>query len=312
MRRIAKTFCSLGFVTLCLSTSSLVRADNPSWGTAKDDGCIDIGWRQYAARLWNTQGDWDLACKNMPADASPYGKPHKCDNHGLFGGEWGVWLVNDQTCKAKWDVQQSFCNAPGKEFIAAKLFDIPSNVTWETACRQTPLDVNGSSYLASKCTQTPTGEWGEFSVDNDRCKLNPDDLFESISKLSKELGSPNFSRQCLQEVFVDKEWATDGCSNTLRDTTTLIALEKFFPACAIHDYCYAIPWNGYKDAKKLCDTAFYLKLNDICRANPWFNGSPCGMVASYWTEGVTMGGQPAFDNAQKYRNKHPLSACQSQ
>jgi hypothetical protein len=54
------------------------------------------------------------------------------------------------------------------------LWDIPSGTSWESACRNTPAEINGQPFRgATRCVNTGFNIWGQFDVREDSCFVTP-------------------------------------------------------------------------------------------------------------------------------------------
>ncbi|KAF8967443.1 hypothetical protein BDZ97DRAFT_1803342 [Flammula alnicola] len=75
---------------------------SPWWSYFKDKGCVESGIRRHEAPLENLPDDanWEVICSTTPANIGGmhYGGPTSCVNWGQHG-IWGIWLVNDNTCR---------------------------------------------------------------------------------------------------------------------------------------------------------------------------------------------------------------------
>jgi len=144
------------------------------WGDLKDDGCIAWGQRQWSSRLADDGGqDWDRACRTTPVriNGRTYSSPMRCDNHGPFGGEWGVWRVSDATCAANWMTPKNDgCSQFGVRTYSARLDHIP-DADWVGACARSPLTVGGQHFdRPTRCNDLGIGGmWGEFDVTDLSC-----------------------------------------------------------------------------------------------------------------------------------------------
>ena len=98
---------------------------NPTWlGNGpfngwNNDGCTDVGVRQYARQIDAKGADWDKAgeyMKNNQVGADFYGKQiisKEADNFG-GAGEWIRVHTADPTCGAKFEDEKSVCNQGNK------------------------------------------------------------------------------------------------------------------------------------------------------------------------------------------------------
>jgi hypothetical protein len=66
--------------------------------------------------------------------------------------------------------QQDKCTQPGKRQYSAILWGIPWGQSWETACANTPADIQGHHFeRPSRCVNTTANMWGEFDVPDGTC-----------------------------------------------------------------------------------------------------------------------------------------------
>jgi hypothetical protein len=184
------------------------------WGAFQRDGCTAMGIRQYSSRIENIPSSvtWETACAQTPAtvEGQSFASPTRCLNKGL-AGMWGEFDVRDVGCRPYWGAfQRDSCISEEKRQYSARLENIPSGVTWEAACEQTPATVNGQHFLKpTRCQNTGlTGMWGEFDVDDPSCAVKPEPL------ISLEYFHRN-DPQCLAG-----SWCQDGIRLRVRENGT--------------------------------------------------------------------------------------------
>ncbi|KAK0492959.1 hypothetical protein EDD18DRAFT_442398 [Armillaria luteobubalina] len=75
------------------------------WENFQDKGCVANGSKTHRveAHMGNHQPPWDNwreMCSTTPADygGHHFDQPSSCDHRGIFGGIWGVWFVEDESC----------------------------------------------------------------------------------------------------------------------------------------------------------------------------------------------------------------------
>ncbi len=139
--------CPITFACLFLTYLTYPNVSQAQWDTIKDDGCSSWGIRQYSARLLtNPSNNWQTSCQVSPKNIA--GDPrlsNRCDNHG-WGGMWGIWFVEDTSCKASWDKpKDDGCTQQNVRTYSARLNDIPDG-DWSTACRKSDLTVGGTYF----------------------------------------------------------------------------------------------------------------------------------------------------------------------
>lgn len=185
---------------LLLVASAPGFASAANWGNIKNDGCVmdHGGVRKYSSRLWNISGDWDLACRQASATVQGqfFQRPHQCVNLG-WGGMWGEWYVQDNSCKtkpleqmnARWgNIARGDCpavnaqsNGQYRKFYS-RLHGIPSGTSWEAACEHWPIEIGGVEFKRGeqpavgapgfkRCVNRGGAEgiWGEFFVKDKTC-----------------------------------------------------------------------------------------------------------------------------------------------
>jgi hypothetical protein len=143
-------------------------SDEPLWGEFKADNCTGYGLRQYSARLWDIQGSWEDACHNAPAviKGQRFDKPNRCVNKGL-SGMWGEFDVNDISCIPHWgEFKKDHSTGDGLHQYSSRLWDIPSEIDWEQAAKQTPATIKGQYFSQpTRVKRAGIAEvWGEFDV----------------------------------------------------------------------------------------------------------------------------------------------------
>jgi len=145
------------------------------WGDFQKDSCIDNGVRQYSSRLWDIPigAKWDTACKGTVAtiNGNTYNAPARCIDKGALG-MWGEFNVPDQTCQSRWgDFQKDGCTKWNVRQYSSRLWDIPSGMPWDTACKGTGATINGITYNApTRCMNKGAfGMWGEFDIPDQSC-----------------------------------------------------------------------------------------------------------------------------------------------
>ncbi|KAG7450916.1 uncharacterized protein BT62DRAFT_543820 [Guyanagaster necrorhizus] len=75
------------------------------WENFQDKGCVAKGSmrRRIEAHMGNHQpprDNWREMCSTTPADydGRHFDQPDSCDYRGVFGGVWGAWFINDESC----------------------------------------------------------------------------------------------------------------------------------------------------------------------------------------------------------------------
>ncbi|PPQ65615.1 hypothetical protein CVT24_011823 [Panaeolus cyanescens] len=121
--------------------------------------------------------DWKQACMTTPIviKGKTYNKPDKCNDPGWFGGQYGTWLADDDTCKGYWDtLKDNGCvsGSIGRREWSAKLLDVTGS--WEYACAHRD-GVVGNEYFEkpTRCDKVITGIWGVFHTQDTKCGVPP-------------------------------------------------------------------------------------------------------------------------------------------
>lgn len=150
----------------------------PHWGSLGDDGCVDFGKHRWWARLWDIASgvDWYKMCATTPMeiDGTTYNSPDICDDQAWYGGEIGIWLVDDDACKGSWgDFKDNGCSDTlGRREWSSKLFDIIGS--WEDACNSRDATVEDEYFeVPTKCEKHITGIWGVFETQDTTCGVPP-------------------------------------------------------------------------------------------------------------------------------------------
>lgn len=154
----------------------------PKWGKFKKDHCTGMGVRQYSAVLhdipWGQS--WERTCWATPATISGihFTGPTRCKRAG--GYMWGEFDVphsantpESDKCP-RWGAitpKSCFDNTDRRAFSAI-LWDIPSGVSWDEACRQTPGKLRGEpvARVPDSCTR-PGQQWGVWYRTDDSCEI---------------------------------------------------------------------------------------------------------------------------------------------
>lgn len=200
-------------------------------------------------------------------------------------------LVTPIAHAANWgEFQKDFCRgvSPPIRQYSAILWNIPWGYSWEDACKVQPADILGYHFNnPSRCVDrdyfdTPLPNiWGEFDVPDQTCYLDMDAL------------AAQFLIPYTRPHYCDPTPAVeiDGCSVPITDPATRSYKDIFYKACAIHDYCYAMPDNS----KDFCDNTFYDQMMSIA-GNDVFGQT----VASTWYQFVQILGKKDY----KWANGH--------
>jgi hypothetical protein len=168
----------LVFAVLVMMTvgATSLYAQGPRWGTPQRDHCTSISLRQHSARLWNISGTWEVACATTPNTVAGqfFSRPTRCVNKGAFG-MWGEFDVSDTTCPSWGPFQDDGCVGAGRHQFSAVLHEIPSNMTWASACAARSATVRGQFFSRpTRCVNKGVfGMWGEFDASDTTCS-NPD------------------------------------------------------------------------------------------------------------------------------------------
>jgi hypothetical protein len=168
MRRVFLYVCAT-FATMLASTEAFAAVH---WGSVSNNGCTQLNKRTFAAQLldipWGQ--DWNTACFNTAAviNGQFFAHPTRCNN--MFFGEWGEWDVTDTACPHWSAIAQNECTNINVRKFSAQLLDIPSGVSWATACAAEPATINGQTFLhPARCNNMIVGEWGEWDVTDTAC-----------------------------------------------------------------------------------------------------------------------------------------------
>jgi hypothetical protein len=284
------------------------------WGSFQRDRCTPDkdGVRQYSSRLWDIEGSWEDACKKTPATINlgnhtfHFPAPDRCVNMGSYG-MWGEFDVPDRTCDPKFQpFRPRYCRGDGKYLYSSQLMDIRGS--WEKTCDymikrvDTIVDKHGQENpvdpASGKCVNH-FGMWAEFDLYDPECVVNRTLTNLEIEKARKFVGISTNDYSCKLSAY--EHWTTDGCSSPLTDDTAIYYNHLFSPACAFHDYCYAVPFDLLgKDGKTTCDLYFVSFMDTIC-ANSNLNTPQqlaCGIASKAYGAAVTVGGHAAYKNAQ--------------
>ncbi|KAJ3208520.1 hypothetical protein HDU67_006691 [Dinochytrium kinnereticum] len=166
----------------------------PNWGSLSGaDGCVEFGKKQYWARLWNIEGgaDWGKMCRSTPSE---FGLPYRCESQGFWGGEIGVWRVDDASCTGTWeDVSDQGCSEFGFRRYSAKLYDIIGD--WRSGCENRQHTVRDVYFeKPTYCDQSIFGIWGKFDVPDQTCGEPPcpgTKSWDSFNQVCRECSQPN-------------------------------------------------------------------------------------------------------------------------
>ena len=183
------------------------------WDTAKAEGCVEWGKRQYSAKLLsNPSNDWSASCKNYPITIQGVTEfTDRCDDHG-WGGMWGIWFVEDDSCKANWAApKDDGCKEQNIRTYSARLDNIPDS-DWQGACRKTALTVGGEDFATpTRCNDLGAGGmWGEFDVHDSTCSAKwgswaegscVDDEKRVYSSRLENTQTSNWDAECNQTGF---------------------------------------------------------------------------------------------------------------
>jgi hypothetical protein len=147
----------------------------PRWEPFRREHC-EGPLRKYSAKILDTGTmRWEDACARTPANVSGvyFRTPSRCVTSVL--GTWGVFLVADPECQARfraprWDTFEDKGCRGTRRLYSAKILDTGS-MRWEDACWSTPASI-GPQYFArpARCLTFITGTWGEWDVDDPRCR----------------------------------------------------------------------------------------------------------------------------------------------
>ncbi|KAJ8078102.1 hypothetical protein PM082_000308 [Marasmius tenuissimus] len=150
----------------------------PHWGSLGDDGCTSFGKHRWWARLWDIPGgvDWYKMCATTPVeiDGKKYNQPNTCEDQSWYGGEIGIWIVDDDSCKGTWgDLKDNGCaDTTGRREWSSKLFDIIGS--WEDACNNRDATVDDEYFSKpTRCEKHITGIWGVFETQDPECGVPP-------------------------------------------------------------------------------------------------------------------------------------------
>ncbi|KAJ7247041.1 hypothetical protein C8J57DRAFT_1523255 [Mycena rebaudengoi] len=150
----------------------------PHWRSLGNDGCTAFGKRRWWARIWDIASgvDWFKMCATTPVkiNGKTYDHPTACENQQFWGGEIGIWEVDDNSCKGRWgDLKDNGCaDTICRREWSSKLFDIAGS--WVDACNSRDAVV-GDEYCEkpTKCEKHSTGIWGVFEVQDTTCRVPP-------------------------------------------------------------------------------------------------------------------------------------------
>ncbi len=154
---------------LLLSTPALAE----QWGAVERKGCARPGYREFTARLWDAEGDWEKACRRVPITigGTRYTRVARCD-YPPAAGVWGVWHLPDKSCaNATWlKAKDNGCVANGRREYAARLDD-HRGMSWEMACELSPIPYPGGRHIGERrCDNHGAGGmFGVFSVADETC-----------------------------------------------------------------------------------------------------------------------------------------------
>ncbi len=146
---------------------------NPYWGSFQNDGCKQVGVRQYSSILWNIPNgfSWEATCAAWPATVAGqhFSSPSRCVNTGT--NIWGEFDVQDASCNPYWDpVKDDGCVGMKKRKYSAIIQNVLWGNSWEAACANTPNTVAGVYFPSpTHCVNVGINMWGEWIVDDDTC-----------------------------------------------------------------------------------------------------------------------------------------------
>jgi hypothetical protein len=66
-------------------------------------------------------------------------------------------------------VSREHCRTLSTRQYSSILWDIPWGSSWERACRETPITINGQEYRAARCVNNGFNIWGQFDVQDSSC-----------------------------------------------------------------------------------------------------------------------------------------------
>jgi hypothetical protein len=137
----------------------------PHWGAMeKSELCESVGLRTHSAILWNIpQGvSWEDACAATPAeiDGQHFDRPTRCKNTGL--NMWGEFAVKDQACD--WRHREPVKKGCDRSWNYYESHFGPPFSGWEDACRNTPAQIGGNSYLPYHCYRSIIQIYASFKV----------------------------------------------------------------------------------------------------------------------------------------------------
>lgn len=144
----------------------------PYWGTIAAGHCSALNRRQYSAQLMDVPSrvTWEVACASKPATVAglSFARPTRCVNKGI--GMWGEWDVPDNACPRFGEVAAKECVGVGLRKFSAQILDVPSGMSWETACAGEPATINGTFFSTpTRCLNMGVGEWGEWDAPDTTC-----------------------------------------------------------------------------------------------------------------------------------------------
>jgi phosphatidylserine/phosphatidylglycerophosphate/cardiolipin synthase-like enzyme len=96
---------------------------------------------------------------------------------GLLLWVWVLFVATDlrPTFAQQWgDFQDNGCTSIGRRTYASRIWNIPSGLSWDAACRTTPATIAGHSFeTPARCNNKGAfGEWGEWDLDDNSCRAH--------------------------------------------------------------------------------------------------------------------------------------------
>lgn len=154
-----------------------------------------------------------------------------------------------------------------------------------------------------------------FAFEDSRCNINWDIVERNLPLPFRE---SNKGSQCARAVRVQNEgpdrarrsegrWRSDGCSMLSNDDSGRDIRNRFVNACALHDLCYSLPWGFPSPAgiptngRENCDDNMLMLGGSMCG-----NDTLCISMADAMHTAVRLGGEAAYNNAQRHRREHPI------
>ena len=138
--------------------------------TPKQDNCVADGIRQWSAIIDGRgyYGDWVEACRQTKAEINGVAFPALNCGWQADSRVWGQFRVPDASCKLLWfeTPKMDQCVADGvRQWSAIITGSAAYTGDWIDACRRTTADINGQSFIATRCSrQADLRVWGEFDV----------------------------------------------------------------------------------------------------------------------------------------------------